>query len=91
MTVYAAELNVLGRRLWPAMAQPPATKVDQRSIAVQATADERLPEQEVATCVYGGRITEDAYLHSENLVDETAGGTPQRATPRRRSDGGVNG
>ena len=50
LTIYAAELNtVLARRLWPrGMVQPPLTEADQRSLALQATQNQRRPEQEVS-------------------------------------------
>jgi YihY family inner membrane protein len=50
ISIYAAELNtVLARRLWPrAMVQPPLTAADERSMALQATQNQRRPEQHVA-------------------------------------------
>ena len=50
ITVYAAEFNtVLARHLWPrGMVQPPLTEADQRSMALQATQNQRRPEQEVS-------------------------------------------
>lgn len=49
ISVYAAEVNVvLARRLWPrAMVQPPLTEADQRSLASQATQNQRRPEQHI--------------------------------------------
>lgn len=49
LTVYVAEFNnVLARHLWPrGMVQPPLTEADQRSMALQATQNQRRPEQEV--------------------------------------------
>jgi YihY family inner membrane protein len=49
ITLYAAELNtVLASHLWPrGMVQPPLTEADQRSMALQATHNQRRPEQEV--------------------------------------------
>jgi YihY family inner membrane protein len=50
ITIYAAELNtVLAGHLWPrGMVQPPLTEADQRSLALQATQNQRRPEQEVS-------------------------------------------
>jgi YihY family inner membrane protein len=49
ISIYAAETNtVLSRHLWPrAMVQPPLTDADQRSMALQATQNQRRPEQHV--------------------------------------------
>jgi YihY family inner membrane protein len=50
LTIYAAEVNtVLADRLWPrGMVQPPLTEADQRSMAYQATQNQRRPEQDVS-------------------------------------------
>jgi YihY family inner membrane protein len=50
LTIYAAEFNtVLAKHLWPrGMVQPPLTDADQRSMALQATQNQRRPEQEVS-------------------------------------------
>jgi uncharacterized BrkB/YihY/UPF0761 family membrane protein len=50
LTVYAAELNtVLHRHLWPrTIVQPPLTRADRVSIALQAHHNLRRPEQEVS-------------------------------------------
>lgn len=49
ISIYCAELNtVIKRRLWPrAMVQPPLTEADQRSMSLQATQNQRRPEQQV--------------------------------------------
>jgi YihY family inner membrane protein len=49
VTVYSAEINVvLARRLWPrAMIQPPLTKADRSSMALQALQNQRRPEQHI--------------------------------------------
>ena len=49
VTVYAAELNVvLANHLWPrSMVQPPLTDADRRSLAAQATQNQRRPEQRI--------------------------------------------
>jgi uncharacterized BrkB/YihY/UPF0761 family membrane protein len=64
LTVYAAEINVvLRRRLWPrAMAQPPLTEADQRSMAAQAEQNQRRPEQDVQVSFTGQAMTEDEFL-----------------------------
>jgi YihY family inner membrane protein len=50
ITIYAAELNtVLAGHLWPrGLVQPPLTEADQRSLALQATQNQRRPEQDVS-------------------------------------------
>jgi YihY family inner membrane protein len=47
ITIYAAELNtVLAHHLWPrGLVQPPLTDADQRSLALQATQNQRRPEE----------------------------------------------
>jgi YihY family inner membrane protein len=49
ISIYSAELNtVIARHLWPkAMVQPPLTPADQRSMELQATENQRRPEQTV--------------------------------------------
>jgi YihY family inner membrane protein len=49
ITVYSAEINVvLARRLWPrGMIQPPLTKADRSSMALQALQNQRRPEQHI--------------------------------------------
>ncbi len=81
VTVYAAELNsVLARRLWPrAMVQPPLTKADQESIALQATQNQRRPEQVVETRVHGKPMTEDEYTRAGHQVDNSVVGTTKRS------------
>lgn len=77
LTVYAAELNaVLARRLWPrGMVQPPLTKADQESIALQATENQRRPEQVVITRIHGEPMTQDDYRAAGYKVDEDVVGT----------------
>lgn len=50
LSVYAAEVNtVLARRLWPrSLVQPPLTPADRESVALQATQQQRRPEEEVS-------------------------------------------
>lgn len=78
--VYAAEVNaVVHRRLWPrGMVQPPLTKADQISIALQATENQRRPEQEVETKVRGRPMTQDDYRRAGYEVDGSEIGTVHR-------------
>jgi len=66
LSVYAAEVNtVLARRLWPrGMVQPPLTEADQRSMALQATQNQRRPEQHVAVAFSEEPMTQDDYARS---------------------------
>jgi YihY family inner membrane protein len=50
ITIYAAEVNVvLARRLWPrSIVQPPLTSADRKALALQALAQQRRDEQQVA-------------------------------------------
>jgi YihY family inner membrane protein len=63
VTLYAAELNtVLFHRLWPrGMVRPPLTAADQKSVALQAIENQRLPEQSVTTTFRGRPMTQDEY------------------------------
>jgi YihY family inner membrane protein len=67
ITIYAAETNtVLARHLWPrGMVQPPLTEADQRSMALQATQNQRRPEQKVSV-----EFSEPPMTQSEWLVQE---------------------
>jgi len=66
MSVYAAEVNtVLARKLWPrGMVQPPLTEADQRSMALQATQNQRRPEQHVAVAFSEEPMTQEDYSHT---------------------------
>jgi len=66
MSVYAAEVNtVLARRLWPrGIVQPPLTEADQRSMALQATQNQRRPEQHVTVAFSEEPMTQDDYARS---------------------------
>ena len=66
LSVYAAEVNtVLARRLWPrGMVQPPLTEADQRSMALQATQNQRRPEQQVDVSFSEEPMTQDDYGRS---------------------------
>ncbi|MHB1445644.1 MAG: YihY/virulence factor BrkB family protein [Acidimicrobiales bacterium] len=66
MSVYAAEVNtVLARKLWPrGMVQPPLTEADQRSMALQATQNQRRPEQHVTVDFSEEPMSQDDYARS---------------------------
>jgi YihY family inner membrane protein len=66
VTIYAAELNtVLARHLWPrGMVQPPLTEADQRSLALQATQNQRRPEQEVSVTFTVPAMSQHEWLSS---------------------------
>jgi YihY family inner membrane protein len=87
VTVYAAEMNVvLARRLWPrSMVQPPLTKADQESIALQATENQRRKEQAVVTEVRGRPMTEDDYRRNDYQVEDDVVGTRKQAGDDRRA------
>jgi YihY family inner membrane protein len=86
VTIYAAEMNtVIARRLWPRGAvQPPLTEADQRSMSLQATENQRRPEQEVVSRVRGQPMLQHEYL-SGARVDEGVVGTEQRVPDGRRT------
>jgi YihY family inner membrane protein len=67
ITIYAAELNsVLAHHLWPrGMVQPPLTEADQRSMALQATQNQRRPEQEVTVSFNEPAMTQGEWLLSQ--------------------------
>jgi len=81
LTIYAAELNtVLHRHLWPrGLVQPPLTEADQRSMALQATQNQRRPEQEVAV-----DYNEPAMSQHEWLASGGGEGAGDRAMVTRR-------
>ncbi len=66
ITIYAAELNtVLARHLWPrGLVQPPLTEADQKSLALQATQNQRRPEQEVSVDFTTPAMTQAEWLSS---------------------------
>jgi YihY family inner membrane protein len=78
LTIYAAELNtVISRRLWPrGMVQPPLTEADQRSLALQATQNQRRPEQEVSV-----EFTTPAMTQHEWLAGQKDGAPKQEESP----------
>jgi YihY family inner membrane protein len=67
ITIYAAELNtVLARHLWPrGMVQPPLTEADQRSLALQATQNQRRPEEDVTVEFTTPAMSQSAWLSSQ--------------------------
>jgi YihY family inner membrane protein len=92
ITIYAAEFNtVLARRLWPrGMVQPPLTDADQRSMALQATQNQRRPEQEVSVIFTSPAMTQREWLSSqeqpeENPEENKAGAVPT-STPSSPGD-----
>jgi YihY family inner membrane protein len=85
--IYAAELNtVLARRLWPrGMVQPPLTEADQRSLALQATQNQRRPEQEVSVRFTAPAMSQGEWLSSrESSREEEAGDVHAHATSSPR-------
>ncbi len=90
LTVYAAEMNaVIAKRLWPrGMVQPPLTKADQVSIALQAVENQRRPEQEVLTRVRGRPMSQAEYLRRGGEgPDESTIGTERRAPGEEGAQG----
>jgi YihY family inner membrane protein len=82
ITLYAAELNtVIFYRLWPrSMVQPPLTEADQRSLALQATQNQRRPEQVVVTRFRSRPMTQDEYRRRGYEIDEESPGI-ERTSP----------
>lgn len=78
LTIYAAELNtVLARHLWPrGLVQPPLTEADQKSLALQATQNQRRPEQEVSVDFATPAMTQSEWLSSGE--DDAAGKGAER-------------
>ena len=86
LTIYAAELNtVLHRHLWPrGLVQPPLTEADQRSMALQATQNQRRPEQEVAVDYNEPAMSQHEWLASgggEGAGDRGDGDAPAPGHP----------
>jgi hypothetical protein len=75
VTIYAAELNsVLAGHLWPrGMVQPPLTEADQRSLALQATQNQRRPEQEVSVSFTVPAMSQREWLSSQVPGDDGTG------------------
>lgn len=63
ISVYAAEVNVvLARRLWPrTIVQPPLSQADQLSLTLQATQNQRRPEQKVQVSFTEPAMTQRQY------------------------------
>lgn len=91
ITIYAAELNsVLHHRLWPrGMIQPPLTKADQLSLALQATENQRRPEQVVETSFVVSPMTQDEYRANGYQQVDNGPGVEHRAPDDSRSIGQV--
>ena len=86
LTIYAAELNtVLHRHLWPrGLVQPPLTEADQRWMALQATQNQRRPEQEVAVDYNEPAMSQHEWLASgggEGAGDRGDGDAPAPEHP----------
>lgn len=81
ITIYAAELNtVLARRLWPrGLVQPPLTEADQRSLALQATQNQRRPEQQISVDFTTPAMSQQEWLSAQpdaSPVPEKVPATP---------------
>jgi YihY family inner membrane protein len=76
LSIYAAELNtVLAHRLWPrALVQPPLTRADQRSLALQAQQNQRRPEQRVEVGFTQPAMSEDEFLESQSRAPSAGRG-----------------
>jgi YihY family inner membrane protein len=86
ITIYAAEFNtVLARHLWPrGMVQPPLTEADQRSMALQATQNQRRPEQEVSVGFNAPAMSQREWLSSR--AEESDDDEADDKVPHPRSD-----
>jgi len=86
LTIYAAELNtVLHRHLWPrGLVQPPLTEADQRSMALQATQNQRRPEQEVAVDYNEPAMSQHEWLASGGAREPAIGAMVTRRRPSTR-------
>lgn len=81
ITVYAAEINtVIHHRLWPrTLVQPPLTEADQKSLAFQATENQRRPEQEVISRFRTKPMSQDEYRERGYQSDEQTPGIEHRS------------
>ncbi len=70
ITVYSAEVNtVLFHHLWPrGMVQPPLTEADQKSITLQATENQRRPEQVIRSRFKERPMTQDEYSERDEGI-----------------------
>jgi YihY family inner membrane protein len=86
--IYAAELNtVLARRLWPrGMVQPPLTHADQRSLALQATQNQRRPEQDVSVRFTTPAMSQREWLSSRENHNEDQGSELGTTAPSAPGD-----
>ena len=86
VSLYGAEINsVLSHRLWPrSLVQPPLTDADQRALALQATQNQRRPEQVVSTHFLRPPMSQDEYRsrgYHEDESEPVAGSAPLAETP----------
>jgi YihY family inner membrane protein len=81
LTIYAAELNtVLARRLWPrGLVQPPLTEADQKSLALQATQNQRRPEQDISVDFDAPAMSQREWLASQRDKPEREADTADSA------------
>jgi YihY family inner membrane protein len=81
ITLYAAEMNtVLYHRLWPrGIVQPPLTEADQKSLAFQATQNQRRPEQTVETRFRERPMTQDEYRARGYRTDDSVPGIVRKS------------
>jgi hypothetical protein len=88
LMIYAAEFNtVLARRLWPrGMVQPPLTDADQRSLALQATQNQRRPEQEVSVSFTSPAMSQREWLTSQEASGKNDGDAVPTPTPSSTGD-----
>ena len=93
ITIYAAELNtVLAEHLWPrGMVQPPLTEADQRSLARQATQNQRRPEQQVSVDFTTPAMTQSEWLSSpERQSDDSKEDQEDSKEDQEKEDQGVH-
>jgi hypothetical protein len=81
LTIYAAELNtVLARRLWPrGLVQPPLTQADQKSLALQATQNQRRPEQDISVDFDAPAMTQREWLSAREDEHEVEAEQPDES------------
>lgn len=75
ISIYSAELNtVIKRRLWPrAMVQPPLTQADQKSMELQATENQRRPEQQVSVSFTEPASTQKEFRNQDDGTPSSEG------------------
>jgi len=76
VTLYAAEVNTVRHlRLWPrGMVEPPLTEADQRSVALQATQNQRRPDQRVVATFENRPMSQDEFREAGYHEDEESEG-----------------